>query len=382
MKTTIVKIKHLAMMTGMAVSAIGGSGAITPANALTFTFTRSAATSDQAFAGFTAAGNLWSSLFTDNVNINISIDYSALSPGTLGQASSTSNYYTYQQFRTALIGDATTADDTSAVNSLAAGSTYKTWINHTSDSPKGSGSLTPYTYDSSFVGLTSANAKALGLIGNNTSEDASIAFSSSFTWDFDRSDGISGNAYDFVGVAAHEIGHALGFVSGVDYVDGYIDTSFQSSAVLALDLFRYSTASQAVNAIDITAGTTDKYFSLDNGATKIASFSKGVNFGYTCTPAPGITCPTPRQASHWEDNLGLGIMDPTAGNGELLKFMANDAQALDVIGWNRASNSTQIPEPADFAGTLICAAFGVKLVLKRRKHLADVTAKPKHDAEV
>jgi hypothetical protein len=370
MKTTIVKIKHLAMMTGMAVSVIGGSGAITPANALTFTFTRSAATSDQAFAGFTAAGNLWSSLFTDNVNINISIDYSALSPGTLGQAGSTSNYYTYQQFRTALIGDATTADDTSAVNSLAAGSTYKTWINHTSDSPKGSGSLTPYTYDSSFVGLTSANAKALGLIGNNTSEDASIAFSSSFTWDFDRSDGISGNAYDFVGVAAHEIGHALGFVSGVDYVDGHIDTSFQSSAVLALDLFRYSTASQAVNAIDITAGTSDKYFSLDNGVTKIASFSTGSSLG------------DGRQASHWKDNLGLGIMDPTAGNGELLQFMANDAQALDVIGWNRASNSTQIPEPADFAGTLICAAFGVKLVLKRRKHLADVTAKPKHDAEV
>jgi hypothetical protein len=361
MKTQMVKIKHLAVMTGMVVTGIG-SGVMTPVNALTFNFTSTTATTQQARDGFAAAGALWSSLFTDNVTININIDYSALDPGTLGQASSTSNYYTYQQFRTALIGDATTADDTSAVNSLAAGTTYKTWINHTSDSPNGSGSLTPYTYDSSFVGLTSANAKALGLIGNNTSEDASIAFSSLFTWDFDRSDGISSNAYDFVGVAAHEIGHALGFVSRVDYVDGYIDTSFQHSAGLALDLFRYSTTSASNGAVDLTAGTGAKYFSLDNGTTNIAAFSTGTDLG------------DGRQASHWKDDLGLGIMDPTSANGELLVIRNNDAQALDTIGWNR-KNTAIIPEPSDYVGTLICAAFGVKLVLKRRKYLAEVTAK-------
>ncbi|WP_309728537.1 NF038122 family metalloprotease [Chamaesiphon sp. OTE_75_metabat_556] len=368
MKIQIVKIKHLAVMTGMALAGLGGSGSMTPANALTFNFTPTAATSQQARDGFAAAGALWSSLFTDDVIINLSIDYSVLDAGTLGQASSASNYYSYQNVYNALNSDKTTADDTRAVNSLSNSSTYKTLINHTTDNPNGNGSLTAYTYDSNWVEVNRANAKALGLIGTSSTTDASISFNSLFTWDFDRSNGISSSAYDFVGVAAHEIGHALGFVSGVDYIDGAVDSAFQSSAIAALDLFRYSTASQAVNAIDITAGTSDKYFSLDNGVTKIASFSTGSVLG------------DGRQASHWKDNLGLGIMDPTSANGELLQITNNDAQSLDVIGWNRR-NTAIVPEPADFAGTFICAAFGVKLVLKRRKYLAEVTV-PERDLEV
>jgi hypothetical protein len=368
MKTQIVKIKHLAVVTGMALTGIGSSGAMTPANALTFNFTPTATTSQQAIDGFTAAGNMWSSLFTDNVTININIDYLALGSGILGQAGSSSNYYSYQSVYNALNSDKTTADDTRAVNSLSNSSTYKTFINHTTDNPNGNGSLTAYTYDSGYVEVNNANAKALGLIGNNNSADASISFSSLFTWDFDRSNGISSGTFDFVGVAAHEIGHALGFVSGVDYIDGTLDLASNSSAIAALDLFRYSTASKAVGAIDITAGTSDKYFSLDNGATKIASFATGsvLGDGY--------------QASHWKDNLSLGIMDPTSAPGELLQITNNDAQALDVIGWNRR-NTAIVPEPADFAGTLICAAFGVKLVLKRRKYLAEATV-PERDSEV
>ena len=103
--------------------------------------------------------------------------------------------------------------------------------------------------------------------------------------------------------------------------------------VSSLDLFRYSADSTAQNVIDWTASTTDKYFSLDRGLTAIASFSTGRNFG------------DGQQASHWKDNLGIGIMDPTAARGELLAISANDLLAFDVIGWNVAA----IPEPSTYA---------------------------------
>jgi hypothetical protein len=382
MKTQIVKIRQLAVMTGMALAGIGSSGAVTPANALTFNFTPVAGTSQQAIDGFTAAGNLWSSLFTDNVTINININFADIGSGTLAQASSPAYFFSYQSVYNALNSDAKTADDATAVGSLSTSTTYQRLLNHSSSNTV-SGSLTPEVFSSSDVIVNSANAKALGLNTGNTGFDASISFNSvGYTWDFDGSNGITSNAYDFVGIAAHEIGHALGFTSRVDYIDGGINTAKNDSAT-TLDLFRYSTASKAQGAIDTTVGTNEKYFSLDGGATKIASFSRGVTFGdAACTPAPGISCPTPRQASHWEDNLGLGIMDPTSANGELLQITNNDAQALDVIGWDRVKNSaTKIPEPADFVGTLICAAFGVKLVLKRRKYLVAATA-PERDSQV
>ena len=68
---------------------------------------------------------------------------------------------------------------------------------------------------------TRSNAKALDLIaGNNAALDGAITFSTAFAFDFDRSNGINGSQIDFVSVAAHEIGHLLGFTSGVDVLDG------------------------------------------------------------------------------------------------------------------------------------------------------------------
>jgi hypothetical protein len=394
MKTYTVRLKQFGVMTGIALSGIGVSGAITPANALTFNFTPTAGTSQLAIDGFNAAGALWSSLLKDNVTVNINIDFTALSQGILAQAGSSLKTFNYSQVYNALNADKSSVDDHAAVKSLNNSSTFNMLLNRTSNNPNGSGSATPYVdnngnANNSIVNMSSANAKALGL--DSSGNDAFIAFNSGFNFDFDRSNGISAGAFDFIGIAAHEIGHALGFNSGVDLLDlnsssangPFKDSQFPG--VNALDLFRYSAQSTANGVIDWTADKRDKYFSLDRGITKIASFSTGEKFG------------DGNQASHWQDDLGLGIMDPTSASGELLNITENDLRALDVIGWNRtgdnasnvlkglnnspigngslavsaivANNTAEVPEPANFIGTFIFAAFGAKMTIEHKRKL-------------
>ena len=96
-------------------------------------------------------------------------------------------------------------------------------------------------------------------------------------------------------------------------------------ALSPLDLFRYSPESLEQGAVDFTTGNIEnKYFSIDGGETVIAPLSTGENTG------------DGRQLSHWEDNLGIGIMDPTFAPGELGEISDTDLLAFDVIGWDIA----------------------------------------------
>ena len=72
------------------------------------------------------------------------------------------------------------------------------------------------------IAVAKANLKAIGVLGLDDFfglTDATILFNSQFAFDFDNRDGVDAGLIDFTTVAAHEIGHALGFTSIVDDVD-------------------------------------------------------------------------------------------------------------------------------------------------------------------
>lgn len=335
-----------------------------------FQFAPAADTPTEVVDAFDRAGALWSRLLTDDVTILIDVDFAPSPAAILGATNAVRLSMPYSDVRSGLLADSRSADDIAAMPNVPAGEAMNVLINHTADHPDGPGNTTPYVDDdggmnNQTVVLSKANAKALGFSAP-VGTDAAMNFNSSFSWDFDSSDGIAAGSYDFVGVVAHEIAHVLGFNSRVDLIDcydgpgpgpctvsGYPGPFSENSfgGIEVFDLFRYSADSFAAGVPDVTADTREKYFSVDGGVTPLALFSTGAYNGDGW------------HASHWKDNLQIGILDPTLADGELAVIRSMDLRALDVIGWDLA---TEVPEPA----TLGLVGAGVLALLARRRRVA------------
>ncbi len=347
--------------------------------------------------GFAAAAAYWESVFTNDAVLNFEVGFSPLGPNVLGGTrSNLLQDVSISSFYGALAVGQSSALDARAVAGLAplspTGSvnvTVPQYLNPTARtgiSDTGTRTAPDGRPISQEIAISTANVKAL--YNDNAAYEAdygagvvdgNIQFSSTFNFDFDPTDGITAGSYDFIGVAIHEIGHALGFLSGADdfdYSTGYAGQVDNSWWGYAGDLFRYS----APGKLDWTFGT-DSYFSIDGGQTVYENgyFSTGENNGDGW------------QASHWKEPAQacgnfLGIMNPYICGGKEDAVEALDLAFFDAIGWNvnvdvlanpgytftTGAAFGLVPEPSTWA--MMIGGFGmVGGAMRRRRSMTKVS---------
>ena len=396
--STINSAKHSLGASRLGILALGlATVSLWPqaVQALQFNFGSLSTLPPEMVDGLNQAGETWQSVLTDDITIDLNVFAQDLQSSSLGSFNPSRTSVSYRDFVTAISTDAVLSpDDETAISFLPKSSDFDLLlnpefdllINGTRNHPSGqAGDLTPYVdtdgdCNNRSIRLTTANAKALGLPSTGTSgcaaspqsvtSDGMLVFNTTTPWDFDPTDGIDPGSFDFVGLATQGLGVTLGMVSGVDVLD-FNTTSITApspvsfdddvlSFVSPSDLFRFSEDSldlaplnNSQSLIDWTTGRTDaqgqdidKYFSIDGGTTKIASFSTGQKFG------------DGNRASSWkaDDLTGtyLGIFEPTPAEGQRLFLTENDRRIMDVTGWDlnpdfwpSDPDNAQPPKPSD-----------------------------------
>jgi len=372
----------LASATAVALSAAA------PASALTIVLNDiGGVTGSAAASGFAAAAKYWESVISNDVTLTFNVGFSDLGPNVLGGTSSTlATFVPIADYYDLLAATGNSAIDAAAVANLSpldgAGGVdviVPGYFSGTEGIDPTTSRLAPDDAISQTLALSTANVKALIGDVDFGVEDATIEFSSTFAFDFNAADGIDAGKYDFVGVAVHEIGHALGFISGVDDFDffagdtGPVDPFWWGYAA---DMFRYS-AGGGDPILDWTPGH-DSYFSLDGGQTAFwdGYFSTGTDFGNGW------------QGSHWLPPAGppcadfRGIMNPYICSATEDSVKALDLALFDAIGWNinfdvlanpdyevdSGTIRAAVPEPGTWA--LMIAGFGMMGAKLRRRRLA------------
>jgi hypothetical protein len=229
--------------------------------------------------GIQTAMNMLSAAITDNITVNIKIDYS----GTGGGASAGPDaglWESYSSVRSKLLANASPGDTT--FNSLPNSTSIQGQSN---------------------VAVWNAQLKLFSLLSPNdtTTDDGSATFATDI------------NPNYLVGVALHELTHALGRVP-------------YGSSPDIFDFYRYTSPGTRLFVSGATAPAA--YFSLDGGVTKIADYG---------------------QTSDSSDFLNSGVQGATDpfdefySSSTLQQLTATDLKELDALGFHLASTAITPP---------------------------------------
>src|SRR5947209_3914737 len=248
-------------------------------------------------AGIEQAKNILEAAITDKITVNIIIHYSGANGGAFADPDS-SLFDSYSQVRGFLINNATPGDHT--FDALAVGSSIQ---------------------GQSQVRVFAAQEKLFGQLSPNdtTTDDGSATFGTQIDPSF------------LVGVALHELTHALGRVPSGPEPDIF-------------DLFRFVSPGNRFfdgyipppNAAGPPAGAS--YFSLDGGNTKLADYGQWSDPSDFLNPANSTSLPAPHS-----DLTPNDPFNEQYGVGTLQQLTPIDLKQLDALGFHIRVPDTTSP---------------------------------------
>jgi hypothetical protein len=314
--------------------------------------------------GIELAANIWNQFLADDVNIKLfATTTNRLPKDVLGSATvemlvpKTS----YQTFLSKFNADRKSQNDSTASNNFQ----------KTGDDDDDSSGLSVMVNNRVISGIdninfTRASAKAFGMLSSSdTGFDGHIVLDKDLTnlstdpnkpltWSYNYTNNeIPSDSLDFLTTAVHEMGHMLGFISGVDnpnliksIKENNITDSVVEKSITPLDLYRFSSQSKdkiisgddddstdIKGVPDLSMGG-DPFFTFDKGNSKVEDMAKGED---TSSGGDGD------EASHWLKDEN-GIMEPYLETSKREVIADTDLIALDLLGWNVRSPAMELDQ--------------------------------------